>query len=248
MSHRRAGGRGERELRPVSFRTGYLRQALGSVLVSQGQTRVLCAVSFEDRVPGWLRGRGRGWLTAEYGMLPLSSGERIRRDRGGVAGRTTEIQRLIGRSLRAAVDLDRFGERTVRVDCDVIEADGGTRTAAITGAWVALALGFDRLLRRRELDQSPLIRQVAAVSVGVVDGRVRLDLDYAEDHRAGVDLNVVQTADGRLVEVQGSAEGRPFARPVLDAMLDAADEGIRRLLKRQREALAGIALPAGAGQ
>ncbi len=245
MRRARAGGRGPRELRPVSFQTGFLRSAPASVLVSQGLTRVIAAVSIEEGVPGWLRGRGRGWLTAEYGMLPMSSGERIRRDRGGVPGRTTEIQRLIGRSLRAAVDLHRLGEHTVRVDCDVIEADGGTRTAAITGAFVALALAFGELVRRRQVPENPLVHQLAAVSVGVVDGEARLDLDYAEDSRASVDLNVVQTADGRFVEVQGSAEGRPFARPALDEMLDAAQEGIARLLGRQREALAGVALPEG---
>ncbi len=245
MSRARAGGRGPRELRPVGLRTGYLRRTPGSVLISCGHTRVLAAVDVEEGVPGWLRGRRRGWLTAEYGMLPLSSGERIRRDRAGVPGRTTEIQRLIGRSLRAAVDLRRLGENTVRVDCDVIEADGGTRTAAVTGAFVALALAFDRMLRRGDLRETPLVRQIAAVSVGIVDGEVRLDLDYSEDSRAAVDLNVVQDSDGRFIEVQGSAEGRPFARRTLDRMLDAAGEGISSLLIRQREALAGIALPDG---
>lgn len=245
MKSARAGRRGRRELRPVAFQTRFLRRVPGSVLISCGHTRVLAAVDVEEGVPRWLRGRRRGWLTAEYGMLPLSSGERIRRDRTGVPGRTTEIQRLIGRSLRAAVDLRRLGEHTVRVDCDVIEADGGTRTAAITGAFVALALAFEQMARRGEVPENPLVHQIAAVSVGVVDGEVRLDLDYSEDSRASVDLNVVQDAGGRLIEVQGSAEGRPFARPTLDEMLDAASEGIARLLARQREALAGIALPDG---
>lgn len=245
MRRARAKGRGRRELRPVAFQTGFLRRVPGSVLVSCGHTRVLVAVDIEEGVPRWRRGRRRGWLTAEYGMLPLSSGERIRRDRAGVPGRTTEIQRLIGRSLRAAVDLGRLGENTVRVDCDVIEADGGTRTAAITGAFVALALAFDGMVRRGDLRETPLVRQIAAVSVGVVDGEVRLDLDYAEDSRASVDLNVVQDADGRLIEVQGSAEGRPFARGTLDEMLDAAGDGIATLFTRQREVLAGIALPDG---
>ncbi|MYG74994.1 MAG: ribonuclease PH, partial [Acidobacteria bacterium] len=193
-------------------------------------------------VPGWLRGRGRGWLTAEYGMLPLSSGERIRRDRGGVPGRTAEIQRLIGRSLRAAVDLSGLGERTVRVDCDVIEADGGTRTASITGAFVALALALHRLQTRGVLAENPLRRQVAAVSVGVVDGRVLLDLDYSEDSRAAVDLTVVATATGELIEVQGAAEAAPFRREVLDELLDAALEGVAAIAERQRSVLAGIPL------
>lgn len=203
---------------------------------------MVAAVGVEEGVPGWLRGRGRGWLTAEYGMLPLSSGERIRRDRGGVPGRTAEIQRLIGRSLRAAVDLSALGERTVRVDCDVIEADGGTRTASITGAFVALALALHRLRARGVLEENPLRRQVAAVSVGVVDGRVLLDLDYAEDSRAAVDLTVVATATGELIEVQGAAEAAPFRRAVLDELLDAALAGIANIAERQRAVLAGIPL------
>ena len=203
---------------------------------------MVAAVSVEEGVPGWLRGRGRGWLTAEYGMLPLSSGERIRRDRGGVPGRTAEIQRLIGRSLRAAMDLSALGERTVRVDCDVIEADGGTRTASITGAFVALALALHRLRARGVLEENPLRRQIAAVSVGVVDGRVLLDLDYAEDSRAAVDLTVVATATGELIEVQGAAEAAPFRREILDELLDAALEGIATIAERQRAVLAGIPL------
>ena len=203
---------------------------------------MVAAVGVEEGVPGWLRGRGRGWLTAEYGMLPLSSGERIRRDRGGVPGRTAEIQRLIGRSLRAAVDLSALGERTVRVDCDVIEADGGTRTASITGAFVALALALHRLRARGVLEENPLRRQVAAVSVGVVDGRVLLDLDYSEDSRAAVDLTVVATATGELIEVQGAAEAAPFRRAVLDELLDAALAGIANIAERQRAVLAGIPL------
>ena len=203
---------------------------------------MVAAVSIEEGVPGWLRGRGRGWLTAEYGMLPLSSGERIRRDRGGVPGRTAEIQRLIGRSLRAAVDLSALGERTVRVDCDVLEADGGTRTASVTGAFVALALALHRLQARGALAENPLRRQIAAVSVGVVDGRVLLDLDYSEDSRAAVDLTVVATATGELIEVQGAAEAAPFRREVLDELLDAALEGIATIGERQRSVLAGIPL------
>lgn len=234
-------------MRPVSLRTGFLRQAPGSVLVQQGGTRVLAAVSVEEGVPRWLRGKGSGWLTAEYAMLPQSSrGGRVRRERRGVRGRSAEIQRFIGRALRAAVNLRRLGERTVQVDCDVIEADGGTRTAAVTGAFVALALAFERLrTRRRPFPDPPLIRQVAAVSVGVVGGQVLLDLDYDEDSRAEVDLNVVQTASGRLVEVQGAAEARPFSRRVLDELLDRAAEGNLELCRRQREVLAGIPLPEG---
>ena len=203
---------------------------------------MVAAVSIEEGVPGWLRGRHRGWLTAEYGMLPLSSGERIRRDRGGVPGRTAEIQRLIGRSLRAAVDLSALGERTVRVDCDVLEADGGTRTASVTGAFVALALALHRLQTRGVLEENPLRRQIAAVSVGVVDGRVLVDLDYSEDSRAAVDLTVVATATGELIEVQGAAEAAPFRREVLDELLDAALEGIATIGERQRSVLAGIPL------
>ena len=238
----RRGGRGEREIRDLGLQTGFLRRAPGSVLVRQGDTRVVAAVSVEEGVPGWLRGRGRGWLTAEYGMLPLSSGERIRRDRSGVPGRTAEIQRLIGRSLRAAVDLSGLGERTVRVDCDVLEADGGTRTASITGAFVALALALHRLRARGVLEENPLRRQIAAVSVGVVDGRVLLDLDYSEDSRAAVDLTVVATATGELIEVQGAAEAAPFRRAVLDELLDAALAGIASIAERQRAVLAGIPL------
>ena len=241
----RRGGRGARELRDLTLQTGFLRRTPASVLVRQGDTQVVAAVSIEDGVPGWLRGRGRGWITAEYGMLPLSSGERIRRDRGGVPGRTAEIQRLIGRSLRAAVDLARLGERTVRVDCDVIEADGGTRTASITGAFVGLALALHRLRQRGVLAETPLRRQLAAVSVGVVDGEVLLDLDYSEDSRASVDLTVVATAGGELIEVQGAAEAHPFSRRVLDRLLDAAAGGISALAARQRAVLAGIPLPEG---
>lgn len=238
----RRGGRGAREIRDLGLQTGFLRRAPGSVLVRQGDTRVVAAVSIQEGVPGWLRGRGRGWLTAEYGMLPLSSGERIRRDRDGVPGRTAEIQRLIGRSLRAAVDLSALGERTVRVDCDVIEADGGTRTASITGAFVALALALHRLRSRGALEENPLRRQIAAVSVGVVDGRVLMDLDYSEDSRAAVDLTVVATPTGELIEVQGAAEAAPFRREVLDELLDVALEGIATLAERQRAVLAGIPL------
>ncbi len=242
---KRAGGRGAAELRPVSFMTGFLRRTPASVLVCIGGTKVVAGVTIEGRVPGWLRGRGRGWLTAEYGMLPLCSAERIARDRRGAGGRTEEIQRLIGRSLRAAVDLGRLGERTLRVDCDVIEADGGTRTASITGAFVALALASRRLVASGELPESPLSRQIAAVSVGVVKGEILLDLDYSEDSRASVDLNVVAAASGDLIEVQGAAEARPFSRQTLDGLLDVAGRGLTELTRRQREVLAGVPLPVG---
>ncbi len=236
----RAGGRGPLEIRPVGVQTGFLARTPGSALIRQGGTRVLCAAGFDERPPDWLKGKGRGWLTAEYAMLPRSSDERIGR---GPSGRGTEIQRLIGRSLRAGLDLAGIGERTIRIDCDVIEADGGTRTAAITGGFVALALLLEDARRRRALPGALLRRQVAAVSVGVVRGEVLLDLDYAEDAAADVDLNVVQTADGDLIEVQGNAEGRPFGRALLNEMLDAAATGIAALANRQRTALAGIPLP-----
>ncbi len=239
---KRADDRGPLEIRGIGMQTGFLRRAPGSVLVRQGGTRVICAAGWDERAPDWLKGRGRGWLTAEYGMLPRSSGERIRRERRGVPGRTSEIQRLIGRSLRAALDLGGLGERTIQLDCDVIEADGGTRTAAITGGFVSLALLLEDARRRRSF-RPALRRQIAAVSVGVVRGELLLDLDYAEDAAAEVDLNVVQTSGGDLIEVQGNAEGKPFSRTLLNEMLDAAALGIESLVRKQREALAGIALP-----
>ncbi len=239
----RADGRAPLEIRETGIQSGFLRRTPGSVLLRQGGTRVLCAAGFEERAPDWLKGKGRGWLTAEYGMLPRSSDERIRRDRRGVAGRTAEIQRLIGRSLRAALHLEGLGERTIQLDCDVIEADGGTRTAAITGGFVSLALLLEDARRRRLLSGPVLRRQIAAVSVGIVRGELLLDLDHAEDAAAEVDLNVVQTASGDLIEVQGNAEGKPFSRSLLNEMLDAAATGIEILARKQREVLAGIPLP-----
>ena len=216
---------------------GALAYAEGSALIATGDTRVLCAVSVEEGVPRFLRGQGRGWLTAEYAMLPRSTNTRTPRSASS-GGRAREIQRLIGRSLRAVVDLRALGERTLTVDCDVLQADGGTRTAAITGAYVAVREALDGMEARGELSGAALRAAVAATSVGVVDGEVLLDLCYEEDHRADVDVNIVMTDAGEFVEVQGTAEGTPFSRATLDAMLALGERGISRLLEAQREALA----------
>jgi len=233
----RADGRTADELRPTRITPGVLDYAEGSALIEMGQTRVLCAASVESRVPPFLQGRGQGWITAEYALLPRSTHTRTPRERGQVGGRTMEIQRLIGRSLRAVTDLAALGERTVTVDCDVLQADGGTRAAAITGAYVALALAVDRIRRDGSLTTDPLRTAVSAVSVGLVDGEILLDLCYEEDSRAAVDCNVVWTADGRLVEVQGTAEGDPFDRATLDALLDLSGRGARHLFALQQEAI-----------
>lgn len=230
-------GRANDELRPVEIVPDYIPYAEGSALIMLGGTHVLCAATVEERVPGFLVGSGQGWITAEYGMLPRSGRERIPRERAGPGGRTAEIQRLIGRSLRAAVDLTALGERTIIIDCDVIRADGGTRTAAITGGWVALYLALDRLVRAGHLPVLPIVRQVAAVSVGIVGGEPRLDLEYAEDSRAEVDMNVVMTDRGEFVELQGTAEGQPFGRERLDQLLELAERGISELMVAQRRAL-----------
>jgi ribonuclease PH len=224
--------RGQDELRPVVIQRGYTEMTPGSVLISMGRTRVLCTVSFDEDVPPWMRDRGEGWVTAEYSMLPGSGTQRISR-RSLSGGRTKEIQRLIGRSLRAAVDLSAMGEVTARVDCDVLQADGGTRTASITGAWIALADAFDVRIAAGKLAQSPIKDHVAAVSVGLLGDDVMLDLAYTEDVAADVDCNVVMTGDGRLVEVQGTAEGQPYTRGQLDRMLDSAAAGIGRLVEHQ---------------
>ena len=224
------------ELRPVALERGVSPYAEGSCLVAFGSTRVLCTASVEEGVPGWRRGRGEGWLTAEYAMLPRATQTRTPRERERLGGRTQEIQRLIGRSVRAMLDDFRFGEFTVRVDCDVLQADGGTRTAAITGACVAVDDAFAWLARRAGGD-SPVRRRVAAVSVGVVDGEARLDLDYAEDVRAHVDMNVVMSSEGGFVEVQGTGEHGTFDRGQLDRLLDLATRGIGELLRRQTDAL-----------
>ena len=228
------------QLRPVSIVRGFTRHAEGSVLVSFGDTRVICTASVEEKVPPFLRGRGQGWVTAEYGMLPRSTNTRSDREaaRGKQSGRTQEIQRLIGRSLRAVIDLDQLGERTVQLDCDVIQADGGTRTAAITGAFVALHDAMTSLQTRGLIAALPLHSFVAAVSVGVVKGDVMLDLDYAEDSSCETDMNIVMTGDGGLVEVQGTAEGAPFTREQMTRMLDLAGKGIGELVAAQRAALA----------
>jgi ribonuclease PH len=225
-------------LRPISIQRGAAPQAEGSCLISFGETRVLCAVSVEDGVPGWKRGRGEGWLTAEYSMLPRSTRTRTPRERGQVGGRTQEIQRLIGRSVRAMLDDFRFGEYTLKVDCDVLGADGGTRTAAITGAAVAVTDAFAWMVRTGRIAESPLRRAIAAVSVGVIAGQPRLDLDYEEDVRAAVDMNVVMSSEQRFVEVQGTGEQGTFDRRELDALLDLAEHGIGMLFAAQRQALA----------
>ncbi len=235
----RADGRASDALREVELELDFTENPLGSVLCSFGRTRVLCTVTEEARVPGWLRGRGQGWLTAEYAMLPGSTDTRNERDssRGKVSGRSQEIQRLIGRSLRAVADLSALGERTLYVDCDVLQADGGTRTASITGGYTALALACARLQARGDLEKSPLRDSVAAISVGVVDGEVRLDLPYEEDARAEVDMNVVATGQGRFIEVQGTGEGTTFTAEELRAMTELALRGIEDLSRIQRSVL-----------
>ena len=227
------------ELRPVRFHRGYQRHAEGSVLVEFGATRVLCAASVEERVPPFLKGKGQGWVTAEYGMLPRSTGSRMQREatRGKQGGRTLEIQRLIGRSLRAVVDRAALGERTITLDCDVLQADGGTRTASITGAYVALADACRWLRAQRLIRKDPIHGQVAAVSVGIFQDVPVLDLDYAEDSEAETDMNVVMNDGGAFIEVQGTAEGHAFRRDELDRMLDLADAGIRALMRIQDAAL-----------
>ncbi len=235
----RADGRASDQLRPVKVTTGYLRHAEGSCLIEAGDTRVLCAVSFEEKVPPFLKGKGEGWVTAEYGMLPRATTTRSQREvsRGAASGRTHEIQRLIGRSLRAVVDMKALGERTVWVDCDVIQADGGTRCASITGAFVALVDALRRLRKQGTLAALPVRDFVAAVSVGRVKDAVLLDLNYEEDSAAQVDMNVVKTGDGRFVEVQGTAEGQPFTEDEMRQLLATADKGIRELVAVQRKAL-----------
>jgi len=237
----RPSNRSPEQLRPISFSRGYTQHAEGSVLVEFGATRVLCTASVEERVPPFLRGAGSGWITAEYGMLPRATGERMQREaaRGRQGGRTLEIQRLIGRSLRAAADLKALGERTITLDCDVIQADGGTRTASITGAWVALCDALTSLQHHGALTSSPIRHQIAAVSVGIYQGVPVLDLDYAEDSAAETDMNVVMNGETGLIEVQGTAEGHPFSRAELDALLDLAQAGIEQILAAQRAALAG---------
>ncbi len=236
----RSYGRGPDELRPIEIEPGFMRTATGSALISAGETRVICTASAQESVPRWMAGKGRGWLTAEYGMLPASTGDRKQRDatKGRLDGRSVEIQRLIGRSLRGVIDLSRLGERTIYLDCDVLQADGGTRCASITGAYVALALACARLRFEGKLEGSPLSGSVAAVSCGMVDGLALLDLDYSEDSTAEVDANVVMTGDGGLIEVQATAERTPLSRAHLDELLALAGAGIERLRAAQEQALA----------
>jgi ribonuclease PH len=234
----RRDGRAADELRPLRITLDPFGFAEGAALIEMGGTRVLCAASVEDGVPPWLRGKGQGWVTGGYSLLPRSTTTRTRRERNGASGRTQEIQRLIGRALRVAVDLQLLGDRTITVDCDVLQADGGTRTAAITGGYVALALSLHRLVERGTLQRSPLVEQVAAVSAGYVGGVALLDLDYSEDSGAELDCNVVQTGGGGLVEVQCTAEGRAISRDELNALLDLVSDGISALLTAQREVLA----------
>jgi len=239
MSYERFDGRKQEEMRRIAITPGFIKNADGSALIEMGDTRVICTAKLEERVPPFLRNSKRGWITAEYGMLPGSSPTRISREasRGKVGGRTHEIQRLIGRSLRAVANLEVLGERTVWLDCDVIQADGGTRTASITGAYVALTHAAMNWIRQEILAESPVVDAVAAVSVGVVEGKALLDLNAREDNRADVDMNFVMTGSGKFVEVQGTAEKEPFAKTTLDRMIQLARKGIRDLLEVQKQAV-----------
>jgi len=236
----RPSGRAPDQLRAVTIERRYTRHAEGSVLIAFGDTRVLCTASVEEKIPAFLRGKGEGWVTAEYGMLPRATGDRTQREaaRGGQGGRTLEIQRLIGRSLRACVDRSALGERTITLDCDVLQADGGTRTAAITGAYVALVDAIGWLKARDKLKRDPIHGAVAAVSVGIYQGAAVLDLDYAEDSACDTDMNIVMNEGGGFIELQGTAEGHAFRRDELDTVLGLAQKGIDELLAKQREALA----------
>ena len=239
----RNDGRAPDDLRDIAIVTGFVKTATGSALIEAGGTRVICTASVDESVPRWMAGQGKGWVTAEYGMLPASTGDRKQRDvsKGRLDGRSVEIQRLIGRSLRGVIDFKALGERTVWIDCDVLEADGGTRCAAITGGYVALELALRRLVGEGKLDAVPLTQSVAAVSCGVVDGRALLDLDYSEDSTAEVDANVVMTGDGGLVEVQATAERTPLSRASLDDLLALAADGIAELRAAQEQAVAAAA-------
>ena len=233
----RLDARATDELRPTRITPNYLAHPEGSVLIEAGKTKVICTASTEDKVPPFLRGTGKGWITAEYGMLPRSTNTRMQREssQGKVSGRTQEIQRLIGRSLRSVVDMKALGERTVWIDCDVIQADGGTRTASITGAFVAMVLAMDKLKNQRVFAQIPVTNYVAATSVGVVDAEAVLDHAYEEDTPAELDIKIIKTSDGRFIELQGTAEQEPFSRVILDALLGLADRGIAQLIEKQRE-------------
>jgi ribonuclease PH len=239
----RSDGRKPTQLRPLKITPAYIKTADGSVLIEMGDTKVICTAKLEDRVPPFLRNSGRGWITAEYGMLPGSSQQRIGREssRGKVGGRTHEIQRLIGRSLRAIADLKSLGERTVWVDCDVIQADGGTRTASITGAYIALVEAARRWREQRLLNLEPIKDAVAAVSIGIIEGKILLDLCYEEDSKADVDMNFVMTGSGKFIEVQGTAETAPFTKKQMERMAEIAQQGIKELLKAQKKVIASFA-------
>ncbi len=228
------------QIRPVKITRHYTKHADGAVLIEFGETKVICTASVSEKVPYFLKGKGQGWLTAEYGMLPASTNERMQREaaRGKQSGRTMEIQRLIGRALRSVVDLKKLGERTIQIDCDVIQADGGTRTASITGAFVALHDAIDKLLSKQLIEASPILDHIAAISVGISNGEPLLDLDYVEDSSCDTDMNVVMTGKMGMVEVQGTAEGETFSRQELDKLLDFAQQGIQTLIEKQKAALA----------
>jgi ribonuclease PH len=238
----RLDGRKPAQLRPMKITPGYIKTADGSVLIEMGATKVICTAKLEDRVPPFLRNSGKGWITSEYGMLPGSSETRISREssRGRVGGRTHEIQRLIGRSLRTIAELRSLGEKTIWVDCDVIQADGGTRTASITGAYVALAEASHKWLRKGILAANPIKDSVAAISIGIVDGKILLDLCYEEDSKADVDMNFVMTGSGKFIEVQGTAESSPFTKKQMERMADIAQQGIKELLREQKKVIASL--------
>jgi len=236
---KRSDGRGPKALRPVKITRNYLKHAEGSVLIEIGDTKVICSASVEERVPPFLRNTGKGWVTAEYSMLPRSTNTRTPRDKGGGGGRAFEIQRLIGRSLRSVTDLSAFGGKTIWIDCDVIQADGGTRTASITGAYVALVDAFQKMVRNGDIEKIPVKDSVAAISVGKVDGEVLLDLNYEEDSTAEVDMNVVMTGSGKFVEIQGTAEGGVFTKKEMDELMIIAQDGIRILTRIQKKSLKG---------
>lgn len=239
-NNKRSNNRTMSQCRPMKITPNFTSNALGSVLIEMGETKVICTASVEDSIPGWMRGsgtRGQGWLTAEYSLLPGSTADRSRRERQNLSGRTHEIQRLIGRSLRAIIDLKLIGERTITVDCDVIQADGGTRTASITGGYVALRLAIDALIKQNKIRTNPIRDAVAAISVGVIEDQTYVDLDYVEDMKAEVDMNIVMTASGELLEVQGSAEKRPFTRDQLNRMLDGAASSLKEVFEEQNAAL-----------
>ena len=231
--------RNDDELRPIDFRRQFTKHAEGSVLVISGETQVICNATIDETVPSFLKGKGQGWVTAEYGMLPRSTNTRMGREaaRGKQSGRTQEIQRLIGRSLRAIINLEKLGERTIHIDCDVIQADGGTRTASISGSYVALHDAIDYLLKEKKLAETPIIESVAAISVGIMNGKALLDLDYAEDSKCDTDMNFVMTGSGDFVEIQGTAEGKPFSKKEMDELTKIAQKGIALITKKQFEAL-----------